>query len=101
MVTSSTWKRTETEISSLSNISFLCPLQLREDVTRYRYGDEQHLDEALNRIFQLGRPTGIPRKLCPVLAGVREEVVDGNYALVRASYCVCGAVLCLLLHCVF
>ncbi|RLM73808.1 hypothetical protein C2845_PM15G24880 [Panicum miliaceum] len=28
--------------------------QVRSDVTRYRYGDEQHLDEALQRIFQYG-----------------------------------------------
>jgi hypothetical protein len=42
--------------------------QLREDVTvavrtgRYVYGDEQHLEEALNRIFKFGRSTGIPRR---------------------------------------
>ncbi|BAB10156.1 unnamed protein product [Arabidopsis thaliana] len=28
--------------------------QVRNDVTRYRYGDEQHLEEALKRIFQYG-----------------------------------------------
>jgi len=27
-------------------------LQVRSDVTRYRYGDEQHLEEALKRIFR-------------------------------------------------
>ena len=32
----------------------LC-LQVREDVTRYRYGDEQHLDEALNKVFMFNR----------------------------------------------
>ncbi|KAI3745595.1 hypothetical protein L6452_07996 [Arctium lappa] len=27
-------------------------VQVRDDVIRYRYGDEQHLEEALNCIFQ-------------------------------------------------
>lgn len=30
-------------------------LQVRSDVTRYRYGDEQHLEEALKRIFKYGQ----------------------------------------------
>ena len=56
--------------------------QLRNDVTRFRYGDEQHLDEALKRIFLIGRPGGIPRRACPRLTGIREEVNGGNYSLV-------------------
>ncbi|KAL4419968.1 hypothetical protein ABPG75_007066 [Micractinium tetrahymenae] len=56
--------------------------QVREDVTRYRYGDEQHLDEALTRIFRFGQAGGIPRRLCPILTGLREEVTDGQYTLV-------------------
>ena len=28
--------------------------QVRSDVTRFRYGDEQHLEEALKRIFRYG-----------------------------------------------
>mmetsp|Transcript_37095 Transcript_37095/g.44842 ORF Transcript_37095/g.44842 Transcript_37095/m.44842 type:complete len:310 (-) Transcript_37095:178-1107(-) len=56
--------------------------QVRSDVTRYRYGDEQHLDEALKRIFQIGKGGGIPRKFCPKLTSLREETVDGLYSLV-------------------
>lgn len=46
------------------------------------YGDEQHLEEALERVFMIGRPTGIPRRQCPRLEGLREEVSDGKYTLV-------------------
>lgn len=46
---------------------------LRKDCTRYRYGDEQHLDEALERLFLFGRPGGIPRRASPKLVGIREE----------------------------
>jgi hypothetical protein len=56
--------------------------QLREDVTRYRYGDEQQLDEALCRIFRFGQAGGIPRRLCPILVALREEIRDGAYTLV-------------------
>lgn len=31
-------------------------------MTRFRYGDEQHLDEALGRIFMFGRVQGIARR---------------------------------------
>ncbi len=47
--------------ANLANHGSTVP-QLREDVTRFRYGDEQHLDEALTRIFQFGRQKGIPRR---------------------------------------
>ncbi|XP_058179278.1 uncharacterized protein LOC131298032 [Rhododendron vialii] len=57
--------------------------QVRNDVTRYRYGDEQHLDEALKRIFQYAQGGGIPRRSAPVLQMIREEVIeDGRYCLV-------------------
>uniref|UniRef100_A0A7C9DJ89 Thylakoid membrane protein slr0575 n=1 Tax=Opuntia streptacantha TaxID=393608 RepID=A0A7C9DJ89_OPUST len=57
--------------------------QVKTDVTRYRYGDEQHLDEALKRIFQYGQGGGIPRRSAPVLQMIREEVTgDGRYCLV-------------------
>nr|CAB3482767.1 unnamed protein product [Digitaria exilis] len=57
--------------------------QVRSDVTRFRYGDEQHLDEALQRIFQYGLGGGIPRRNAPILQKIREEVTeDGKYSLV-------------------
>lgn len=58
--------------------------RVREDTTRYRYGDERHLEEALDRIFKVGntRMGGIPENVCPVLMGLREEVTDGMYTLV-------------------
>lgn len=51
-------------------------------MTRYRYGDEAHLEEALDKIFRFGKSGGLPRKSAPVLVGVREEVSEGRYALV-------------------
>ncbi|KAA0039379.1 thylakoid membrane protein [Cucumis melo var. makuwa] len=57
--------------------------QVRDDVIRFRYGDEQHLDEALKRIFQYGLAGGIPRRSAPILESIREEVTeDGKYCLV-------------------
>ncbi|KAJ6822331.1 uncharacterized protein M6B38_388850 [Iris pallida] len=57
--------------------------QVRNDVIRYRYGDEQHLEEALKRIFQYGQGGGIPRRSAPILQKIREEVTeDGKYCLV-------------------
>ncbi|KAI3791716.1 hypothetical protein L2E82_05578 [Cichorium intybus] len=47
--------------------------QVRDYVIRYRYGDEQHLDEALKRIFQYGLGGGVAR---------RNVTEDGKYCLV-------------------
>ncbi|PKA47245.1 hypothetical protein AXF42_Ash017190 [Apostasia shenzhenica] len=52
--------------------------QVRNDVTRFRYGDEQHLDEALKRIFQYGQGSGISRRNGPILQMIREEVIPDN-----------------------
>ncbi|KAF6137248.1 hypothetical protein GIB67_036285 [Kingdonia uniflora] len=57
--------------------------QVRNDVIRFRYGDEQHLEEALKRIFQYGQGGGISRRSAPILEMIREEVTeDGKYSLV-------------------
>ncbi|NEQ50088.1 MAG: DUF2854 domain-containing protein [Leptolyngbya sp. SIO3F4] len=51
--------------------------QVRKDVTRYRYGQEAHLDIALER---LGLSPNDKQR--PVLSGLREEMRDGSYTLV-------------------
>jgi hypothetical protein len=51
--------------------------QVRQDVTRYRYGQEAHLDVALQKLGL--SPSGDE---CPELTGVREIEVEGHYALV-------------------
>jgi len=51
--------------------------QIRKDVTRYRYGQEAHLDSSLEHLGL--SPTDEER---PVLQRLREEDVAGAYALV-------------------
>ncbi|WPF89531.1 DUF2854 domain-containing protein [Cyanobacterium aponinum AL20118] len=51
--------------------------QLRLDVTRYRYGQEAHLDEALQRLGL--SPTDDER---PILTKIQEDKIDNHYALI-------------------
>lgn len=51
--------------------------KLRKDVTRYCYGQDVHLDRALEKLGL--SPTDDDR---PVLTGLREEEIDSAYALV-------------------
>lgn len=51
--------------------------QVRSDVTRFRYGQEAHLDDALERLGL--SPSDDER---PELVGVREEAIEGAYALI-------------------
>jgi hypothetical protein len=51
--------------------------QVRKDVTRYRYGQEAHLDDTLERLGL--SPNDTQR---PVLSGLYEEQRDGAYTLV-------------------
>ncbi|MBE9155800.1 DUF2854 domain-containing protein [Nodosilinea sp. LEGE 06152] len=51
--------------------------QVRQDVTRYRYGQEAHLDVALQKLGL--SPSG---QECPELSGLHETEHDGSYALV-------------------
>jgi hypothetical protein len=55
--------------------------QIREDVTRYRYGQEAHLDLALQKLGL--SPTDDER---PILMGLKEEEIDNAYALVLEFY---------------
>lgn len=51
--------------------------QVRQDVTRYRYGQEAHLDVALQKLGL--SPSG---EECPELTGIQEVETEGSYALV-------------------
>lgn len=51
--------------------------QVRLDVTRYRYGQEAHLDEALQRLGL--SPTDEER---PILTKIQEDKIDDHYALI-------------------
>lgn len=51
--------------------------QIRKDVTRYRYGQEAHLDSSMESLGL--SPTDEER---PLLVGLRETEVDGAYTLV-------------------
>lgn len=55
--------------------------QVYKDVTRYRYGQEAHLDDALKRLGLA--PTDEER---PVLQGLREIAIEGAYTLVLEFY---------------
>ena len=51
--------------------------QVRQDVTRYRYGQDIHLDDTLKRLG-LGRKDNEH----PILDGIREAEMNGAYALI-------------------
>jgi hypothetical protein len=51
--------------------------QIRKDVTRYRYGQEVHLDSSLERLGLC--PSDDER---PVLTSLHEAEIDGEYALI-------------------
>jgi hypothetical protein len=51
--------------------------QIFDDLTRYRYGQEAHLDSALK--FLGLAPTDDDR---PTIIGIREENIGGNYAMI-------------------
>ncbi|MEB3210343.1 MAG: DUF2854 domain-containing protein [Leptolyngbyaceae bacterium] len=55
--------------------------QIRKDVTRYRYGQDAHLEEALDYLGL--SPTDEER---PALGYLREDNIDGHYALTLGFY---------------
>jgi hypothetical protein len=55
--------------------------QIRKDVTRYRYGQEAHLDLALEKLGLA--PSDDDR---PILKGLQEAEIGGAYALILKFY---------------
>jgi Protein of unknown function (DUF2854) len=55
--------------------------QIRKDVTRFRYGQEAHLDIALEKLGLA--PSDDDR---PILKGLQEAEIDGAYALILEFY---------------
>lgn len=55
--------------------------QIRRDVTRYRYGQEAHLDTSLSHLGL--SPTDEER---PIITGLRETAIAGAYALILEFY---------------
>lgn len=51
--------------------------QIRKDITRYRYGQEAHLDDSLERLGL--SPSDDDR---PLLVGLREDEIGGAYSLI-------------------
>ncbi|MGV2826555.1 DUF2854 domain-containing protein [Myxosarcina sp. GI1(2024)] len=74
-------KETPPEIITLREQATATQNQLRKDVTRYRYGQEAHLDDSLARVGL--SPTDEDR---PELIGIQETATDGAYTLLMQFY---------------
>lgn len=72
---------TSPEIKELRSQATPTQEQLRKDVTRYRYGQEAHLDESLGKLGL--SPTDEER---PILVGIQEQSRDGAYTLLMEFY---------------
>ncbi|BAZ46554.1 hypothetical protein NIES4102_35900 [Chondrocystis sp. NIES-4102] len=72
---------TSPEIKQLRSLATPTQDQLRKDVTRYRYGQEAHLDESLAKLGL--SPTDEER---PQLVGIQEQSRDGAYTLLMEYY---------------
>lgn len=55
--------------------------QIRQDITRYRYGQEAHLDTSLSHLGL--SPTDDER---PIIQGIRETAHNGAYSLILEFY---------------
>ena len=70
-------KPTSPEAFALRPTATSIQTQIRNDVTRYRYGQDAHLDSSLKA---LGLSPSEDEQ--PLLVGIREEVINGAYGLV-------------------